>query len=64
MAKRRKLAFYEISAVAGTGIDALKFAIAELVSTHRPIQLEAEPTAVKKRKPNYPPPANSAKGRA
>ena len=64
MAKRRKLPFYELSAVSGQGVDALKFAVAELVSTHRGISVE-EPLAPKvKRKPNYPPPANSARGRA
>jgi GTP-binding protein len=62
-AKRRKLAFYEISAVTGEGIEPLKFAIAELVSTHRPLAIEATPEP-KKRKPRYPPLANSAKGRA
>ena len=64
MAKRRKLAFYEISAVTGEGIEPLKFAIAELVAIHRPIQLDALPEEPQKRKPNYPPPANSARGRA
>ncbi len=64
MAKRRKLAFYEVSAVSGTGIEALKYAIAELVTMHRPIGMEAAPEAPKKRKPAYPPPANSARGRA
>jgi len=65
MAVRKKLAFYEISAVTGVGIEPLKFAVAELVSTHRPIVLEQEAADPnKKRKPNYPPPANSAKGRA
>jgi GTP-binding protein len=64
MAKRRKLPYYEISAVTGEGIEPLKFAIAELVTTHRPLQLEAPVEPIKKRKANYPPPANSAKGRA
>ncbi len=64
MAKRRKLAFYEISAVTGIGIEPLKFAIAELVQLHRPLELEPAKAGPKKRKPNYPPPANSAKGRA
>jgi GTP-binding protein len=35
-ARRRKLPFYEISAVTGQGIDKLKFAIAEAVAEHRP----------------------------
>ena len=64
MAKRRKLPFYEMSAVTGEGIEPLKFAIAALVEQHRPLQIETPEAAPKKRKPNYPPPANSAKGRA
>jgi GTP-binding protein len=63
-AKRRKSAFYEISSVAGTGIEPLKFAIAELVAMHRPITLEAEAAPAKKRKPAYPPLAASSRGRA
>jgi GTP-binding protein len=62
-AKRRKLPFYEISAVAGTGIEELKYAVAELVSMHRPITMEAEAEPPKKRKANYPPLAASSKGR-
>ena len=34
-AKRRKLPFYEISAVTGEGIEPLKFALAEAVATYR-----------------------------
>ena len=64
MAKRRKLTFHEISAVSGQGIEPLKFAIAELVAVHRPIAVAEPATAPKKRKPNYPPLANSARGRA
>ena len=64
MAKRKKLAFYEISAVAGTGIEPLKYAIAELVATHRPVELEPAPETARKHKPAYPPPAVSARGRA
>ena len=64
MAKRRKLPFYTISAVSGDGIEPLKFALAELVAIHRPIAVEPEPVASAKLKPSYPPPANSAKGRA
>jgi GTP-binding protein len=63
-ARRRKLPFHEISAVAGIGIEPLKYAIAELVSLHRPVPLEAEGALPKKRKPAYPPPASSARGRA
>ncbi len=36
MAKRRKLKLFTISAVTGEGIEPLKYAIAELVATHRP----------------------------
>ena len=64
MAKRRKLPFYELSAVSGAGVEELKYAVAGLVSTHRGIVVEEAPVAVKKRKPNYPPPASSARGRA
>ena len=35
MAKRRKLPFYEISAVTGAGVEALRYAIAERVRDHR-----------------------------
>jgi len=64
MAKRRKLPFFAISAVTGEGIEPLKFAIAEMVSAHRPIDLEPETLPPAKIRPNYPPPPNSAKGRA
>ena len=63
MAKRRKLPFFVISAVSGEGVDKLKYAIAELVSTHRPLEVPAEPTPTKIR-PHYPPPPSSARGRA
>lgn len=63
MAKRRKLAFHEISAVTGAGIEPLKFAIAELVATHRPIAVEEAPLTPRKHKTAYPPPASSARGR-
>src|SRR5580704_11615135 len=62
MAKRRKLPFYAISAVTGEGIEPLKFAIAEMVAAHRPIDLEPATPAPAKIRPNYPPPPNSAKG--
>jgi GTPase len=62
-AKRRKLDFHAISAVTGEGIEALKYAIADLVATHRPIAIAA-PAPPKKRKPAYPPLASSARGRA
>jgi GTP-binding protein len=64
MAKRRKLNFFPISAVTGEGVEPLKYAIAELVELHRPIQTEPEPVAAAKLKPAYPPPANSARGRS
>jgi GTP-binding protein len=63
MAKRKKLALYEISAVTGEGIEPLKFAIAELVAQHRPIALDQPAEPQKKHKPLYPPPASSARGR-
>ncbi len=64
MAKRRKLPFYPISAVTGEGIEPLKYAIAELVAAHRPIDLKPEPVEPAKLKPHYPPPPSSARGRA
>lgn len=63
-AKRRKSPFYEISAVAGTGIEPLKYAIAALVAEHRPVAIDTEAPVPKKRKPAYPPLAASARGRA
>ncbi|HEY6414026.1 MAG TPA: GTPase ObgE [Edaphobacter sp.] len=63
MAKRRKLPFYAISAVAGEGVEALKFAIAEMVAEHRPIEVKVEAPAPVKLKPNYPPPPSSARRR-
>lgn len=57
MAKRRKLEFYEISAVTGEGLEPLRHAIANLVTAHRPIEIEpaakGEPVKVKA---HYPPP--------
>ena len=63
MAKRRKLPFYKISAVTGEGVEALKYAIAEMVAANRPIELEPQTPAPAKLKPNYPPPPSSARGR-
>jgi GTP-binding protein len=64
MAKRRKLRLFEISAVTGEGIEALKFGIGETVAAHRTVDLTPKPEpAPKKRKANYPPPAPSARGR-
>ena len=63
-AKRRKLAFYQISAVTGEGIEGLKFALGELVATHRPIAIEEEPLEAVKLKPAYPPPPSSARRRS
>jgi GTP-binding protein len=60
-AKRRKMPLYPISAVTGEGIEALKYAIAEVVAEHRPTIAAAEPAPAKKPKPNYPPPAASAR---
>ena len=65
MAKRRKLPFYAISAVTGEGIEALKYAIADMVAAHRPIDLEPATTPPPaKVKPTYPPPPSAARGRA
>ena len=64
MAKCKKLAFYEISAVTGEGIEPLKFAIAELVAQHRRISVAEPAEPAKKHKPLYPPPAVSARGRS
>ena len=63
-AKRRKMQFFAISAVTGEGIEPLKYAIAELVEQHRPVQLEPVPAAPAKMKPAYPPPASNARGRS
>jgi GTPase len=62
-AKRRKLPFYAISAVTGEGVEALKYGIAELVATHRPVAIEVEAVAPAKLKPNYPPPPSSPRRR-
>ena len=63
-AKRRKLPFYKISAVTGEGIDALKYAVGELVATHRPVAIETDPVEKGRLKPAYPPPPSSARRRA
>lgn len=63
MTKRRKLPFYAISAVTGEGIEKLKYAIAEKVAAHRPIDLKPAAPEPVKMKPHYPPPAPSARGR-
>src|ERR1035437_4839325 len=64
-AKRRKLPFYAISAVPGEGIEPLKFAIAELVAAHRPIDTgQSKPVTPVKLKPAYAPPRPNARGRA
>jgi GTP-binding protein len=63
MAKRRKLPFYAISAVTGEGVEALKFAIAEMVAEHRPVEVKVEAPEPVKLKPHYPPPPASARRR-
>src|SRR6202789_2272066 len=69
-AKRKKLPLYLISAVSGEGIEKLKYAMADAVEAHRTIDLTAKPDTepaifkAAKRKPNYPPPAPSAKTRS
>jgi GTP-binding protein len=66
-AKRKKLPLYTISAVTGEGIEKLKYALADAVEAHRTVDLGAAPSAEAaldkpaKRKPNYPPPAPSAR---
>jgi len=66
-AKRKKLELFLISAVTGEGIEKLKYAMADAVSTYRTIDLTAkvkpEPAIEKpgKRKPAYPPPAPSVR---
>jgi GTP-binding protein len=64
MAKRRKLPFQAISAVTGEGVEALKYALAEMVATHRPINVEPEAESAGRTKPAYPPPPSSSRGRA
>ena len=69
-AKRKKLPLYLISAVTGEGIEKLKYAMADAVEAHRTIDLTAKPDTepaifkAARRKPNYPPPAPSAKTRS
>lgn len=66
-AKRKKLPLFLISAVTGEGLDPLKYALADAVALHRPIDITAQPRPepaiekAPKRKPLYPPPAPSAK---
>ncbi len=62
MAKRRKLPFFTISAVTGEGVDKLKYALADLVSTHRPLPPTEEPATVVG--PSHPPPPSSVRGRS
>ena len=62
MAKRRKLPFFAISAVTGEGLEPLKFAIADLVEKHRPVDLG--PIETQPIRPNYPPPPASSRGRS
>jgi GTP-binding protein len=66
MAKRKKLPYFEISAVTGEGIEPLKYAIAEVVEAHRPAAVPSDISAAEAstRKRAYPPPKASAKGRA
>jgi GTP-binding protein len=66
MAKRRKLPFYKISAVTGEGVEALKYAIGEMVAANGPIEIELKTpkTPPAKLKPHYPPPPSSARSRA
>jgi len=59
-AKRKKLAFFAISAVSGEGIEPLKYAIGEMVARLRPTQQAATPPPPPLPKP-YPPPKPSAR---
>ena len=62
MAKRRKLPFFAISAVTGEGLEPLKYTIADLVRTYRPVDMpapELEPI-----RPSHPPPPPNARGRS
>ena len=63
MAKRRKLPFFSISAVTGEGVEALKYALADMVQTHRPVRVETETVELPTR-PTHPPPPSSVRGRA
>lgn len=63
MAKRRKLPYYEISAVTGQGIDELKYAIADAVEKFRTENPIPEPPPAIKLKPSYPPPPPSKRHR-
>lgn len=62
MAKRRKLPFFEISAVTGEGLEPLKYTIADLVRTHRPVEIEAP--ALDPIRATHPPPPPNARGRS
>lgn len=62
-AKRRKLPFHTVSAVTGEGIEALKYALAELVLTYRPVRISEEQDLATLR-PSHPPPPSSVRGRA
>jgi GTP-binding protein len=59
-----QLPFFAISAVTGDGLEALKYAIAEMVTAHRPVDLEPALPVAAKPKRNYPPPPSSARDRA
>ena len=62
MAKRKKLPFFAISAVSGEGLEPLKYAIADLVRTHRP--LDIQPPELEPIRPSHPPPPPNARGRS
>jgi len=62
MAKRKKLPFYAISAVAGTGIEELKYAISQaVIDFRRDNPAPPPPPPMRKMKANYPPPQASKK---
>ena len=62
MARRRRLPFFAISAVTGQGVEALRYALADLITTHRPLPEPEQPLPTIR--PTHPPPAVSARGRA
>ena len=52
---------FELTLIEAEAIDALKYAIAGVVAEHRHAHTDEAPAPVKKLKPNYPPPAPSAR---
>lgn len=63
MAKRKKLPFFELSAVTGEGVNELKYAISAAVDQYRIDNPTPEPAPLMKPKPHYPPPPPSKRHR-